>query len=183
AYERRTAQWQAEGAFASEHKKPLPTWAQCTGIVTGPSAAALRDAGTTLKRRTPETPFTVYTTASQGAGNEFQSTQAIKTAAQHAECDVWIVCRGVGSIEDLWSFNEEPVGRAIEVCAISVVGGVGHETDFALADFVADVRAPIPTCAAELVSPNRQELLHRLAQARGWLRAVLGQRCFDAGQK
>ena len=183
AYERLKAQLQAEGAFAAERKKPLPARAQCIGIVTSLAAAALRDVVTTLKRRAPEIPVIVYPTAVQGAGSEFQITQAIKTASQRAECDVLIVCRGGGSIEDLWAFNEEPVVRAIEVCPIPVVSGVGHETDFTLADFVADVRAPTPTGAAELVSPNRQESLHRLAQAKGRLKTVLEQRYFDASQK
>ena len=172
AYERLKAQLQAEGAFAAERKKPLPARAQCIGIVTSLAAAALRDVVTTLKRRAPEIPVIVYPTAVQGAGSEFQIAQAIKTASQRAECDVLIVCRGGGSIEDLWAFNEEPVVRAIEACAIPVVSGVGHETDFTLADFVADVRAPTPTGAAELVSPNRQESLHRLAQAKGRLKTV-----------
>ena len=183
AYERLKAQLQAEGAFAAERKKPLPARAQCIGIVTSLAAAALRDVVTTLKRRAPEIPVIVYPTAVQGAGSEFQITQAIKTASQRAECDVLIVCRGGGSIEDLWAFNEEMVVRAIEACAIPVVSGVGHETDFTLADFVADVRAPTPTGAAELVSPNRQESLHRLAQAKGRLKTVLEQRYFDASQK
>ena len=183
AYERLKAQLQAEGAFAAERKKPLPARPQCIGIVTSLAAAALRDVVTTLKRRAPEIPVIVYPTAVQGAGSEFQITQAIKTASQRAECDVLIVCRGGGSIEDLWAFNEEPVVRAIEACAIPVVSGVGHETDFTLADFVADVRAPTPTGAAELVSPNRQESLHRLAQAQGRLKTVLEQRYFDASQK
>ena len=183
AYERLKAQLQAEGAFAAERKKPLPARAQCIGIVTSLAAAALRDVVTTLKRRAPEIPVIVYPTAVQGAGSEFQIAQAIKTASQRAECDVLIVCRGGGSIEDLWAFNEEPVVRAIEVCPIPVVSGVGHETDFTLADFVADVRAPTPTGAAELVSPNRQESLHRLAQAKGRLKTVLEQRYFDASQK
>ena len=183
AYEWLKAQLQAEGAFAAEHKKPLPARPQCIGIVTSLAAAALRDVVTTLKRRAPEIPVIVYPTAVQGAGSEFQIAQAIKTASQRAECDVLIVCRGGGSIEDLWAFNEEPVVRAIEACAIPVVSGVGHETDFTLADFVADVRAPTPTGAAELVSPNRQESLHRLAHAKGRLKTVLEQRYFDASQK
>lgn len=183
AYERLKTQLQAEGAFAADRKKPLPARPQCIGIVTSLAAAALRDVVTTLKRRAPEIPVIVYPTAVQGAGSEFQIAQAIKTASQRAECDVLIVCRGGGSIEDLWAFNEEMVVRAIEACAIPVVSGVGHETDFTLADFVADVRAPTPTGAAELVSPNRQESLHRLAQAKGRLKTVLEQRYFDASQK
>ena len=183
AYERLKAQLQAEGAFAAERKKPLPARPQCIGIVTSLAAAALRDVVTTLNRRAPEIPVIVYPTPVQGTGSELQIAQAIKTASQRAECDVLIVCRGGGSIEDLWAFNEEPVVRAIEACAIPIVSGVGHETDFTLADFVADVRAPTPTGAAELVSPNRQESLHRLAQAQGRLKTVLEQRYFDASQK
>ena len=183
AYERLKAQLQAEGAFSAERKKPLPPRPQCIGIVTSLAAAALRDVVTTLNRRAPEIPVIVYPTPVQGTGSELQIAQAIKTASQRAECDVLIVCRGGGSIEDLWAFNEEPVVRAIEACAIPVVSGVGHETDFTLADFVADVRAPTPTGAAELVSPNRQESLHRLAQAKGRLKTVLEQRYFDASQK
>ncbi len=183
AYERLKAQLQAEGTFSAERKKPLPARPQCIGIVTSLAAAALRDVVTTLNRRAPEIPVIVYPTPVQGTGSELQIAQAIKTASQRAECDVLIVCRGGGSIEDLWAFNEEPVVRAIEACAIPVVSGVGHETDFTLADFVADVRAPTPTGAAELVSPNRQESLHRLAQAQGRLKTVLEQRYFDASQK
>lgn len=183
AYERLKAQLQAEGAFTAERKKPLPARPQCIGIVTSLAAAALRDVVTTLNRRAPEIPVIVYPTSVQGTGSELQIAQAIKTASQRAECDVLIVCRGGGSIEDLWAFNEEPVVRAIEACAIPVVSGVGHETDFTLTDFVADVRAPTPTGAAELVSPNRQESLHRLAQAQGRLKTVLEQRYFDASQK
>ncbi len=183
AYERLKAQLQAEGAFSAERKKPLPARPQRIGIVTSLAAAALRDVVTTLNRRAPEIPVIVYPTPVQGSGSELQIAQAIKTASLRAECDVLIVCRGGGSIEDLWAFNEEPVVRAIEACAIPVVSGVGHETDFTLADFVADVRAPTPTGAAELVSPNRQESLHRLAQAQGRLKTVLEQRYFDASQK
>ena len=183
AYERLKTQLQAEGAFAAERKKPLPARPQCIGIVTSLAAAALRDVVTTLKRRAPEIPVIVYPTAVQGTGSEFQIAQAIKTASQRAECDVLIVCRGGGSIEDLWAFNEEPVVRAIEACAIPVVSGVGHETDFTLADFAADVRAPTPTGAAELVSPNRAESLQSLRQAEGRLKEALRQRYYDASQK
>ncbi|MDO5070623.1 MAG: exodeoxyribonuclease VII large subunit [Neisseria zoodegmatis] len=183
AYEKLKAQLQAEGVFAAERKKPLPTHPRTIGIVTSLAAAALRDVVSTLKRRAPEIPVIVYPTAVQGTGSEFQIAQAIQAASARAEADVLIVCRGGGSIEDLWAFNEEPVVRAIEACEIPVVSGVGHETDFTLADFVADVRAPTPTGAAELVSPNRLESLHKLAQAQGRLKTVLEQRYYDASQR
>lgn len=183
AYEKLKAQLQAEGVFAAERKKPLPAHPRTIGIVTSLAAAALRDVVSTLKRRAPEIPVIVYPTAVQGAGSEFQIAQAIQTASARAEADVLIVCRGGGSIEDLWAFNEEPVVRAIEACQIPVVSGVGHETDFTLADFVADVRAPTPTGAAELVSPNRLESLHKLAQAQGRLKTVLEQRYYDTSQR
>ncbi|EGZ46791.1 exodeoxyribonuclease VII large subunit [Neisseria wadsworthii] len=183
AYEKLKAQLQAEGVFAAERKKPLPAHPRTIGIVTSLAAAALRDVVSTLKRRAPEIPVIVYPTAVQGAGSEFQIAQAIQTASARAEADVLIVCRGGGSIEDLWAFNEEPVVRAIEACEIPVVSGVGHETDFTLADFVADVRAPTPTGAAELVSPNRLESLHKLAQAQCRLKTVLEQRYYDASQR
>ena len=183
AYEKLKAQLQAEGVFAAERKKTLPAHPRTIGIVTSLAAAALRDVVSTLKRRAPEIPLIIYPTVVQGAGSELQIAQAIQTASQRNEVDVLIVCRGGGSIEDLWSFNEEPVVRAIEACPIPVVSGVGHETDFTLADFVADVRAPTPTGAAELVSPNRLESLHKLAQAQSRLKNVLQQRYYDASQK
>lgn len=183
AYEKLKARLQAEGVFAAERKKPLPAHPRTIGIVTSLAAAALRDVVSTLKRRAPEIPVIVYPTAVQGAGSEFQIAQAIQTASARAETDVLIVCRGGGSIEDLWAFNEEPVVRAIEACEIPVVSGVGHETDFTLADFAADVRAPTPTGAAELVSPNRLESLHKLAQAQGRLKTALEQRYYDASQR
>lgn len=183
AYERLKAQLQLEGVFDAERKKPLPPHPRAIGIVTSLAAAALRDVVSTLKRRAPDIPLIVYPTAVQGAGSEMQIAQAIQTASVRAECDVLIVCRGGGSIEDLWSFNEEPVVRAVSDCRIPVVSGVGHETDFTLCDFAADMRAPTPTAAAELVSPNRLELLQRVAQAQGRLKLVLQQRYFDAAQK
>ena len=170
AYEKLKAKLQAEGVFAPERKKPLPEHPRAIGIVTSLAAAALRDVVSTLKRRAPEIPIIVYPTPVQGAGSEKQIAQAIATAAARHETDVLIVCRGGGSIEDLWAFNEEPVVRAIEACTIPIVSGVGHETDFTLADFAADMRAPTPTAAAELVSPNRAELLRKLALAQTQLR-------------
>ena len=183
AYERLKAKLQAEGVFDMERKQPLPERPRAIGIVTSLAAAALRDVVTTLKRRAPEIPVMIYPTAVQGAGSELQIAQAIQTASQRAEVDVLIVCRGGGSIEDLWAFNEEPVVRAIEACVMPVVSGVGHETDFTLSDFVADVRAPTPTAAAELVSPNRMETLAKLAQWQGRLKDILQQRYYDASQK
>ncbi|MCP1772939.1 exodeoxyribonuclease VII large subunit [Neisseria perflava] len=183
AYERLKAQLQAEGVFAAERKRPLPERPRAIGIVTSLAAAALRDVVTTLRRRAPEIPVIVYPTPVQGAGSELQIAQAIQTASARNEADVLIVCRGGGSIEDLWAFNEAPVVRAIEHCAMPVVSGVGHETDFTLADFVADVRAPTPTGAAELVSPNRMETLAKLSQAQGRLKEVLQQRYYDASQR
>lgn len=183
AYEKLKAKLQLEGVFDAERKKPLPAHPRVIGIVTSLAAAALRDVVSTLKRRAPEIPVIIYPTAVQGAGSEWQIAQAVQTASERAECDVLIVCRGGGSIEDLWAFNEEPVVRAVERCTIPVVSGVGHETDFTLADFAADVRAPTPTGAAELVSPNRLESLHKLAQAQGRLKTVLQQRYYDASQK
>ena len=183
AYERLKAVLQAEGLFAAERKRPLPERPERIGVVTSLAAAALRDVVSTLKRRAPEIPIIVYPAAVQGADSAAQIARAIQTASERAECDVLIVCRGGGSIEDLWSFNEEPVARAIAACRIPVVSGVGHETDFTLADFAADVRAPTPTGAAELVSPNRAESLQSLRQAEGRLKEALRQRYYDASQK
>ena len=183
AYERLKAVLQAEGLFAAERKRPLPERPERIGVVTSLAAAALRDVVSTLKRRAPEIPVIVYPAAVQGADSAAQIARAVQTASERAECDVLIVCRGGGSIEDLWSFNEEPVARAIAACRIPVVSGVGHETDFTLADFAADVRAPTPTGAAELVSPNRTESLQFLRQAEGRLKEALRQRYYDASQK
>ena len=160
AYERLKTKLQAEGVFDANRKQPLPPQPQRIGIVTSLAAAALRDVVSTLKRRHSGLAVVVYPTPVQGAGSEQQIAAAIHTAGKRQEVDVLIVCRGGGSIEDLWAFNEEAVVRAITACPLPVVSGVGHETDFTLADFVADVRAPTPTAAAELVSPDRAQLRH-----------------------
>jgi exodeoxyribonuclease VII large subunit len=148
-----------EGLFAAARKRPLPAFARTIGIVSSPQAAALRDILTTLRRRAPHVQVILYPTPVQGEGAADKIATAILTASQRAECDVLLVCRGGGSIEDLWSFNEEQVARAIAACAIPVISGVGHETDFTIADFTADLRAPTPTAAAELATTSRADLL------------------------
>jgi exodeoxyribonuclease VII large subunit len=162
AYEKLKGQLAAEGLFDEASKRPLPAFPRRIGIVTSPAAAALRDVITTLGRRMPGIPLILYPTPVQGTGAAAQIASAIQSAAARMECDVLIVCRGGGSIEDLWAFNEEIVARAIAACPIPVISGVGHETDISIADFVADRRAPTPTAAAEMAAPNRQELHQRL---------------------
>ena len=155
-----------EGLFDAAHKKPLPPYPRRIGIVTSPQAAALRDVLTTLARRNPCIPVIIYPSQVQGEGAAQQLAAAVATAARRAECDVLILCRGGGSIEDLWAFNDENLARAIHACPIAVVTGIGHETDFTIAEFVADRRAATPTAAAELAAPARAELLADLRRLR-----------------
>jgi len=164
AYEQLKAKLQAEGLFDANRKKVIPEHPKQIGIVTSPDAAALHDVLTTLKRRMPGIPVVIYPTPVQGKGVAKLIAAAINTASTRAECEVLIICRGGGSIEDLWQFNEEIVARAIADCAIPTISGVGHETDFTIADFAADQRAPTPTAAAELVTPDRVALLNGLQQ-------------------
>jgi exodeoxyribonuclease VII large subunit len=164
AFEKLKLKLQNEGLFDAAFKNPLPALPKCIGIVTSPDAAALRDVLTTLKRRMPSIPVIIYPTPVQGKGAAMLIADAIDQASERAECDVLIICRGGGSMEDLWQFNEEVVARAIAACAIPTVSGVGHETDFTISDFVADVRAATPTAAAELVTPSRDGLFNALAQ-------------------
>ncbi len=162
AYLRLKAKLEAEGLFDAAKKRPLPRLPRRLGIVTSPQAAALHDVLTALARRMPGLPVFIYPTPVQGAGAGAQIAAAIRAAGARAECDVLLVCRGGGSLEDLWAFNDEAVARAIAASPIPVVSGVGHETDFTLADFAADLRAPTPTAAAELASPLREDLLRAL---------------------
>ena len=147
----------AEGLFAPEHKKVLPRLPKRIGIISSPSGAVLHDILMTLRRRFPAIPVLLYPVPVQGAGAAEEIARTIHLAAQRQECDALILARGGGSLEDLWAFNEEVVARAVYDCDIPVVSGVGHETDFTIADFVADVRAPTPTAAAELLSPDQNE--------------------------
>src|SRR5512139_3302943 len=156
------AKLEGEGLFDPARKRALPRFPCRLGIVTSPQAAALHDVLTALARRMPGLPVILYPTPVQGAGAGAQIAAAIRMAGERAECDVLLVCRGGGSLEDLWAFNDEAVARAIAASPMPVVSGVGHETDFTLADFAADLRAPTPTAAAELASPAREELLQQL---------------------
>mgnify|MGYP000032277122 CR=1 FL=1 len=166
AFERLKARLEAEGLFDAARKRALPRYPRRIGIVTSPDAAALRDVLTTLRRRMPAIPVVIYPTPVQGKGAAALIASAIRAAGERAECDVLIVCRGGGSMEDLWQFNEEIVARAIVASPMPVVSGVGHETDFTIADFAADLRAPTPTAAAELVAPDQAALLAQVTQLR-----------------
>ncbi len=154
----------AEGLFAAEHKRPLPAWPRAIGVVTSPSGAAVRDIINVLARRCPGTPVIVYPTAVQGETAAPSIVRAIERASARGECDVLIVGRGGGSLEDLWAFNEESVARAIRAAAVPVVSAVGHEVDFTIADLAADLRAPTPSAAAELVSPDVGAARRRVAE-------------------
>ena len=154
-----------EGLFDADAKRPIPEYPRQIGVITSLAAAALRDVLTTLRRRNPAIPVVVYPAPVQGEGAAAKLVQALAAANRRAECDVLLLVRGGGSIEDLWQFNEEALARAIRASQIPVVCGVGHETDFTIADFAADQRAPTPTAAAELVSPSREALRARVAES------------------
>ena len=148
---------EAEGLFDPQRKRGLPRFPRRVGVVTSLGAAALHDVLTALARRAPHVEVIVYPSLVQGGDAPATIVKAIETAGQRAEVDVLIVCRGGGSLEDLWAFNDERVVRAIAASPLPVLCGVGHETDVTLADFAADVRAPTPTAAAELVSPTQED--------------------------
>ena len=165
-YEQLKAKLAAEGLFSPQEKQPLPSPAHCVGVITSKTGAALHDILHVLKRRDPSLPVIIYPTAVQGDEAPGQIVRAIELANLRNECDVLIVGRGGGSLEDLWSFNDERVARAIFASRIPVVSAVGHETDVTIADFVADLRAPTPSAAAEIVSRNQQELARQIQAAR-----------------
>ena len=164
AFLRLKAKLGAEGLFDADRKRVLPTFPRTIGIVTSPQAAALRDVITAFRRRAPHLQLILYPTLVQGEGSAERIAEAIDSASRRAECDLLLVCRGGGSLEDLWSFNDEKVARAIAACSMPVISGVGHETDFTIADFVADLRAPTPTAAAELAATPTCDWLAAIAQ-------------------
>jgi exodeoxyribonuclease VII large subunit len=172
----------SEGLFDEERKRPLPLFARAIGIVTSPQAAALRDVLTALRRRAPHVRVVLYPAPVQGQGAAERIADAIRTASSRAEVDVLIVARGGGSIEDLWSFNEEIVARAIAATSMPVISGVGHETDFTIADFAADLRAATPTAAAELAATAQADWLASLRSDANDLRRAMERILADANQ-
>lgn len=172
-----------EGLFAGEIKRPLPYFPRRIGIVTSPQGAALRDVLTTLTRRAPQVGIVIYPTLVQGDAAPGQIASAIGVASERCECDALIVCRGGGSLEDLWAFNAESVARAIRACRIPVITGIGHETDFSIADFAADQRAATPTAAAELAAPERSALENRLSDLRRALKRLCERGLERQGQR
>ncbi|MHB1221859.1 MAG: exodeoxyribonuclease VII large subunit [Gammaproteobacteria bacterium] len=155
---------EAAGLFAEEHKKALPNFPTTIGVVTSSTGAAIRDILNVLKRRYACTPVIIYPTLVQGATAAPAIVKAIQTANERKECDVLIIARGGGSLEDLWPFNEEIVAHAIYNSQIPTITGIGHEIDFTIADFVADLRAPTPSAAAEIISPDSGGLKQTLLQ-------------------
>ncbi|MFE4705853.1 exodeoxyribonuclease VII large subunit [Peribacillus simplex] len=162
AYEQLKKKLEAAGLFLAEHKKQIPRYPKSVGVITSPTGAALRDILITIKRRYPIARIIVYPALVQGNNAAKSIAKAISMANARAESDVLIVGRGGGSIEELWAFNEEIVAESIYDSDIPVISAVGHETDFTIADFVADMRAPTPTGAAELAVPHLNEILERL---------------------
>lgn len=162
AYELLKKKLEAAGLFAEEHKKAFPLFPKSIGVITSPTGAAIRDILNVLKRRYPCAPVTIYPTLVQGDTAAPAIVKAIEIANRRKECDVIILARGGGSLEDLWPFNEEIVAQAIYQSDLPIISGIGHEVDFTIADFVADMRAPTPSAAAELATPDQAELLQNL---------------------
>ena len=163
----------AEGLFDAQHKRPLPTLPRCIGIITSPTGAAVRDVLSVLGRRFPAVPIMLYPVPVQGAAAAPTIARMIDRACERAECDVLILARGGGSLEDLWAFNEEVLARAMHRASVPIVTGVGHEVDYTIADLVADLRAPTPSAAAESVVPDASEWAARYRGLEARLVAVM----------
>jgi exodeoxyribonuclease VII large subunit len=176
AYEQLKSRLEREGLFALEKKKAIPQYPKKVGVITSPTGAAIRDIITTIKRRFPIVNILVFPALVQGENAAPSVAKAIEKANSMKDIDVLIVGRGGGSIEELWGFNEEVVARAIYASAIPIISAVGHETDFTIADFVADLRAPTPTGAAEMAVPHIEELMERLLQRQTRLMRVMTEK-------
>ncbi|MEA3286935.1 MAG: exodeoxyribonuclease VII large subunit [Candidatus Marinimicrobia bacterium] len=183
AFEALKTKLQAEGLFDPARKQPLPAYPERIGIITSPTGAAIRDMLNILGRRFPLAELLLLPVRVQGEGAAAEIAQAIEIFNQRAECQVLIVGRGGGSLEDLWAFNEELVARAIAASTIPIVSGVGHETDTTISDFTADHRAPTPSAAAELVVPDSQELGARLITMGQSLQKNISHRADRFGQR
>ena len=152
-----------EGLFDEDRKQPLPALPKRIGVITSPSGAAIRDVLSVLGRRFPAIPVVIYPAAVQGDAAPAELIDALSRAVGRDECDVLILCRGGGSLEDLWAFNDEQLARFIADCPLPIISAVGHEVDFTISDFVADVRAPTPSGAAEIIVPNQNDWLRQIA--------------------
>lgn len=182
-FERLKEKLAAEGLFSADLKRPLPAMPRRIAVVTSPTGAAVRDVLHILARRYPPAAVLVFPTPVQGAAATASIVAAIDAASDRGDCDVLVLARGGGSIEDLWCFNDERVARAIRRSRIPIVTGVGHEIDFTIADFAADVRAPTPSGAAELVVPDCRSLLAALANGKARLRASVLRQLSRAQQR
>lgn len=176
AFEQLKAKLAAEGLFDTERKRPLPAFPRRIGVITSPTGAAVRDVLTVLKRRFPGIPVIVYPAQVQGVEAPRELTRALAMAEARGECDLLILTRGGGSLEDLMAFNDEGLARAIAACQTPLISAVGHEIDFTIADFVADQRAATPSAAAEIAVPSRDELTARLSNLEHRLHRRMDQR-------
>ena len=174
-FEKLKAKLAAEGLFAAERKRPLPAVPRRIGVVSSPTGAAIHDILRVLRARFPAAGVLLYPTAVQGAAAVPEIVRAIEAASRRNECDVLIIARGGGSLEDLWCFNDERVARAIAACRVPTVSGVGHEVDVTIADFVADVRAPTPSAAALATVPDKRSWLDMLAQLEVRISGAMGR--------
>tara|TARA_B110000879_G_scaffold129079_1_gene169745 strand:+ start:454 stop:1803 length:1350 start_codon:yes stop_codon:yes gene_type:complete len=182
-FEQLKQQLSDEGLFDNQHKKPMPDSVSHIGVITSATGAAVKDVLSVLERRFPSIKVSIFPTAVQGDQAAKQIVEAIANANQLGQCDALIVGRGGGSLEDLWPFNEEVVARAIFASAIPIVSAVGHEVDFTIADFVADLRAPTPSAAAELLSPDGEDILNQFEGFEILLTEAMGRKIQQLGQR
>ncbi len=173
AFEELKARLEAEGLFDARRKQPLPPFPRCIGVVTSPTGAAIRDILQVLKRRFPGLPVIIYPTLVQGEDAAREIAATLKLADRRGDCDLLILARGGGSLEDLWAFNDETLARTIAALETPLISAIGHEVDFTIADFVADRRAPTPSAAAELATPDSEQLQQQLEVLNGRLQRAM----------